>query len=330
MHDEPLISVIVPVYGVEKYLKRCVDSILSQTYKNIEVILVDDGSPDNCPKLCDKYETADCRVRVIHKRNGGLSSARNAGLAIATGDYVGYVDSDDWIMADMYEYLLNILEAHNADIAQINLQQKTEFDFKTKETEEEIEGFKGKDILQYYMTTTTTTGSYSVCRCLFKRGCLNNLKFREGKINEDIDFKYIALSRADSFVVSNQVKYFYFQGNEPTNSSGGLKKKDFDLYDAADELYKLTKDEIYGTIAKLGKVKKSRTAFSLLCKIAYFGIADKSINKKQIVKKLTKEHRGNVSVLLDSPMKVSRKVLAVMFAVNYKFTELCIKIAKGL
>ena len=95
---EPLISVIVPVYGVEAYLNQCIDSILAQTHKNLEIILVDDGSPDRCPTICDEYARKDSRVRVIHKKNGGLSDARNAGLEIATGEYIGFVDSDDWIM----------------------------------------------------------------------------------------------------------------------------------------------------------------------------------------------------------------------------------------
>ena len=96
-----MISVIVPIYKVEPYLHRCVDSILAQTYQNIEVILVDDGSPDSCPEICDEYAAQDERIKVIHKANGGLSSARNAGLDAASGDWVSFIDSDDWIEPDM-------------------------------------------------------------------------------------------------------------------------------------------------------------------------------------------------------------------------------------
>ncbi|MDR1569370.1 MAG: glycosyltransferase, partial [Oscillospiraceae bacterium] len=101
------ISVIVPIFNVELYLKRCVDSILAQTYKNLEIILVDDESPDACGAICDDYANMDERVRVIHQKNGGLSAARNAGLDIATGAYIGFVDSDDYILPEMYEKLLN-------------------------------------------------------------------------------------------------------------------------------------------------------------------------------------------------------------------------------
>lgn len=114
----PEISVIVPVYKVEKYLKRCVDSILGQTFENIEIILVDDGSPDNCGEMCDQYARQDERVQVIHKENGGLSSARNVGIEQAKGEYIAFIDSDDWLDADMLEILYDAVKKHNAQIAE--------------------------------------------------------------------------------------------------------------------------------------------------------------------------------------------------------------------
>ena len=101
------VSIIVPIYNVEKYLSKCIESILSQTYKNIEIILVDDGSPDNSPQICDEYAKKDDRIIVIHKANGGVSSARNAGIDIATGKYIGFVDPDDYIENNMYELMVN-------------------------------------------------------------------------------------------------------------------------------------------------------------------------------------------------------------------------------
>ena len=120
MQKEPLISVIVPIYNVEKYLRRCVDSILAQTYKNLEVILVDDGSPDACPAICDEYAQKDKRIKVVHKQNGGVSSARNTGLDVATGDYIAFVDSDDYIEVDMYETLLNTMQREQTDLVICN------------------------------------------------------------------------------------------------------------------------------------------------------------------------------------------------------------------
>lgn len=114
---QPLISVIVPVYKVESYLNKCVDSIINQAYHNLEIILVDDGSPDRCPQMCDEWAEKDCRIKVIHKRNGGIASARNAGLKAVTGSYVSWVDSDDWIEQSYILALYNKLVQYKADIA---------------------------------------------------------------------------------------------------------------------------------------------------------------------------------------------------------------------
>ncbi|MDR3346595.1 MAG: glycosyltransferase, partial [Campylobacteraceae bacterium] len=113
----PLISVIVPVYKVEQYLAACLNSIVNQTYKNLEIILVDDGSPDNCGKICDEYAQKDSRIVVLHQPNGGVSRARNAGLDIAKGEYIAFVDSDDYIALDMYEELMSIAQKQSADVA---------------------------------------------------------------------------------------------------------------------------------------------------------------------------------------------------------------------
>ena len=117
MINKALISVIVPVYKVEQYLNRCVESIVNQTYQNLEIILVDDGSPDNCPKVCDEWAEKDSRIKVIHKENDGLANARNSGIKICTGDYVMFVDSDDWIETDMVEFLYNLSVENNADVS---------------------------------------------------------------------------------------------------------------------------------------------------------------------------------------------------------------------
>ena len=116
MKINPKISVIVPVYNVEKYIRRCVDSILNQTYKNFELLLVDDGSPDSCGRICDEYSKVDDRIKVIHKENGGLSSARNAGIKKSSGDYLNFVDSDDWLETDYVEYMLKLVHETNSEM----------------------------------------------------------------------------------------------------------------------------------------------------------------------------------------------------------------------
>ena len=111
-----LISVIVPIYKVKKYLNRCIDSVINQTYNNLEIILVDDGSPDSCPQICDEYAKKDKRIKVIHKQNGGLSDARNAGLDIASGDFVSFIDGDDYIHPQTYEIVMDVINKCPAEM----------------------------------------------------------------------------------------------------------------------------------------------------------------------------------------------------------------------
>lgn len=324
---KPLISVIVPVYNVELYLKRCIDSLLRQTYENIEIILVDDGSPDKCGQICDEYALNNNKITVIHKQNGGLSSARNAGIVASKGRYIGFVDSDDWVTDDIYQYFYNCIESYNADAAQVEFTMVAIYSEKIKKKKEQIKTLFGKNVLQFYMMEVTTTGEYSVCRCLFSRMLVEGISFREGKISEDLDFKYKVLSRCSKFVVSNQIKYFYFQSGSSL-STGGLKINDFDLYDAANELCILTQNESFGAIKKLGEAKSARTAFSLLCKIAYYGIADSTIEKTEAVRVLSKEHRKNVWKLISAPIPVSRKLISIMLAVSFPFTEFAVHLIR--
>ncbi|WP_455614573.1 glycosyltransferase family 2 protein [Bacteroides congonensis] len=325
--DSLKVSVIIPVYKVEQYLDRCVRSLLGQTYGNMEIILVDDGSPDDCPRLCDEYAFKYDNIKVIHQSNRGLSGARNEGLLASTGDYISFVDSDDWIEEDTISYCMSLIYTNGADAIQyeiLNVSKESKF----HQPAEHIDIYKGKDILQYYLDSSTRkSGGYAVCRCLFSSRLAKKYEFRLGKLNEDIDYKYKVLSECNLLVVSNQYKYHYWQGGDSL-STGGLKNKDFDLYDAGNLLAELTANEMYGNIRFLGEVKRARTPFSLLCKIAYYGIADKNIDKKQTVAKLISEHRSFLWTLLKAPIPFSRKILSILFAINYKLAEAFIKIAK--
>lgn len=327
--SQPLISIIIPVYNVEKYLDRCINSVIKQTYKNLEIILIDDGSKDLSGVICDNWAKQDSRIVVIHQNNAGLAAARNKGLEIATGSYYGFVDSDDWIATDMYEYCMSLINLYNVDAVEIGYKAVSNENQKNENPNEIIAIYKLEQILEYFMTTTTTTGSYSVWRCLFKRNILSSIRFRDGKINEDIDYKYMALAICSSIVISNQVKYFYYQSGNSL-SSGALKQKDYDLYDAAEALYRLTTQSQSVIVRKLGKVKRARTDFSLLCKIAFYGIADPSIDRKSTVKQLTRNLRKNLMILLDSPIPFSRKLMAIVLCIHIKLLEFPLKVYKKL
>lgn len=207
-----LISIIVPVYKVEQYLEKCVYSILNQTYQNLELILIDDGSPDKCPKICEKLAQVDSRIIVIHKKNGGLSSARNAGIDIAKGDYIGFVDSDDYIDKQMYEKLYNNMKKYDADISIGKFQKVYETsEIKTEFIDEVIDVWSRKEALSHLYDK-----KYFGCEAwnkLYKRYILDDIRFPEGKIYEDEFTVHRFIERANKIVNTNQICYYYLQRN---------------------------------------------------------------------------------------------------------------------
>lgn len=187
----PLISVIVPIYKVEDYLDECVSSILSQTYSNLEIILVDDGSPDFCPQKCDEWSKRDARIRVVHKTNGGLSSARNAGLKIAKGDFIGFIDSDDIIEQHMYEELIRGFSiANNVAVTSVRIMRYTDgdlSDYKKQWVYDSLRIIEGKDFLRMMFEQES---SNTVCNKLYRAKICKNVFFKEGRNNEDTLFNY--------------------------------------------------------------------------------------------------------------------------------------------
>lgn len=204
-----MISVIVPVYKVESYLDSCVTSILNQTYTDIEVILVDDGSPDNSGIICDKYAIKDKRVKVIHKKNGGLSSARNAGLDIAKGDFVAFVDSDDQIHRDMLFLLFSMIQEYNADIAICGYQI-------VKEGLTPYESFSIKDsvLLDKNELWQEVFGKLNNASWnkLYRRDLLHNVRFEVGLIHgEDLLFNLSYLLHCQFGVLNSSPMYYYLK-----------------------------------------------------------------------------------------------------------------------
>lgn len=319
--ESPLISVIVPVYKVEKYLDRCVNSLLNQTYTNIEILLVDDGSPDSCPELCDKYANLYPNVKVVHKPNGGLSSARNEGIKNSTGDYIAFVDSDDWVANDTYEYMIKNIQKYNADLADIMIAQVHNITDRIEQKDEKIDIYNGSEILEHYLyrgLNEKNGAPYSVCRKLYHRKlfCEDTSQFVEGIVNEDICFNYRILQKCNKIVVSNLKKYYYYQGNESI-TTGKCKKRDLDLLKVSDELVELSKQSQNSRIIELAKMKQARSDFSILARIAVAGIDNSIDNSQELIKQLRIKLRKNLLLISRSPMPVSRKILSVAFSFNY-------------
>ena len=198
----PLISIIVPIYNVEKYIYQCVDSILAQTYTNLEIILVDDGSPDNCPKICDDYAMHDARVKVIHKKNGGVSSARNKGIDLSSGELLTFLDADDQLPIDACEQMLEKLLQYNADI----VAGKVEKDVFRWKYHDDFFIWKGEEGLKNSLLDNPFT--YSAWGKIYKKEFVNEIRFREDiKINEDSLFVFEVLCKKPIFVGINKEVY---------------------------------------------------------------------------------------------------------------------------
>lgn len=208
---DKLISVIVPIYNVENYLVKCIESIINQTYSNLEIILVDDGSHDNCHIICDKYAKKDRRIKVIHKKNGGLSDARNAGLDIATGEYISFIDSDDYISLYFYEKLEKVMEISDSDIVECDV-LKFEIndeirEFSNKDLEFDV--FDNKDAMKSLILNNRL--STIACNKLYKKEITSGLKFKVGKTNEDDFYMYLAFDKANKIAKLEDKLYYYLQ-----------------------------------------------------------------------------------------------------------------------
>ena len=209
MNRLPAISIIVPIYKVEKYLNRCIDSILAQSFTDYELILVDDGSPDNCPDICDDYVNQDSRIKVIHKENGGLSDARNAGIALAQGEFLGFVDSDDYIEPDMYETLYNDINHFNADISICDFTIVTENEIKKYVSKNVHWSMTGNEAVYYLIGKNLFT--VNVWNKLYRKSLFNNIRYPNNCLYEDFHIMYKLLYKANVVVYNSVSKYNYFQ-----------------------------------------------------------------------------------------------------------------------
>lgn len=223
MDQNVLISVIVPVYNVEQYLPRCVDSILAQTYRNLEVILVDDGTKDASDKICDAYAARDARIRVIHKENGGLSSARNAGIDIARGEYLGFVDSDDWIEPEMYETMLRMALEED-----VKLVCAGRYDVSSTTGEKKVglcpprrEVITGEELVgRIFRWDNIDSAAWDK---LYHRSLFRQIRYPLGKIVEDVPVTYLIALDAGKIGMCDRAFYNYYHrpGSITTASVSG-------------------------------------------------------------------------------------------------------------
>ena len=256
----PKISIIVPVYNVERYLVDCIESIRNQSLTDIEIILVDDGSLDNSGAICDDYALKDDRIKVIHKKNGGLSSARNAGLEVAIGEYIGFVDSDDWVDSEMYGFLYKNAVEKNAEIVACNIAKMG--------PDGQFENFdKGsKDIL-----FSRTEGmeelirnqqlTFSSCNKIYKRKLFMDCRYDEAIILEDMNISYRLLNQANNIFYTARPMYVY-RYNDSSILRKKFNKKRLDEYTVVDRMYSFYRNQ-YPQLAEKVLLKLHNIGVSL-------------------------------------------------------------------
>ena len=237
METNPLISVIVPVYNVEKLLPKCVDSILAQTHDNLEIILVDDGTPDRGGMICDEYAARDPRVRVIHKENGGLSSARNAGLDIARGEYIGFVDSDDWIEPEMYGTMLSLAKKHDVKLVCAGRYDVSERTGEKKKglCPDREEVVSGEELAgRIFLWQGLDSAAWDK---LYHRSLWQSRRYPHGRINEDIPVTYRIALEAGRVALCPEPFYNYFHRAGSITTTRKVTDKSFHYPEHAAQVY---------------------------------------------------------------------------------------------
>lgn len=238
--SDKLLSIIVPVYCVEQYLEQCIVSIINQTYQNLEIILIDDGSPDKCPEICDRFTQIDSRIKVIHQKNMGSGEARNVGITIAKGDYIGFVDSDDYIHPQMYEILMELIINNSAEIAACTRLNFSDDDFGIEKYSMETimdnyELFSGrmatKELLQSH-----TKFKHAMWEKIYNKNLFSNLKFRS-VYAEDREITYKLLYQCEKVVYVDLKLYFYRLRNGSTMLSSWNEHKDDMVYSQDKECF---------------------------------------------------------------------------------------------
>lgn len=231
----PVISVIVPVYNVEEYVRRCIESVLSQSFTEYEIILVDDGSPDKSPQICEEYAKKDTRIHVVHKENGGLSSARNAGIDVAKGDYLFFLDSDDLIHPDCLSILYKCLEKTGAEISLGEFNRFDEYSqnyISHEEWNEVIDCKNNVEILELFFEESKPIHKIvSACGTLWSASLFDDIRFPIGRLFEDEFTTYQLYYKANKIAITDYICYYYFINHNGITGTLNLEKR-FDEYEA--------------------------------------------------------------------------------------------------
>ena len=321
-YSKPLISVIIPVYNVEKYLSKCLNSIVDQTYTNLQIILVNDGSTDGSLAIAQTFAEKDERVRIINQRNKGLPGARNSGIEAAEGDYIGFVDSDDWVHPQFYEHLYRNMVTYKADLSEIGFIRASNDQEKVNLYNPKVTVYDNHDYAKRFFKIGIQKTTHYAWNKLYKRDCIESTIFPEKySVGEDVISTYKVITKCDRIVVSDLPLYFYRQGSGMTKA---FNRKYFQLIDIWDDICTNAREDNpeYYDWAKLNR---QRISFTILSQLATSG-DNKNPEYADVKKQLLSDLRASLKDLVKSKIALSRKVLMCLYCIDYKHSAMLVRL----
>lgn len=313
-----LISIVVPVFNTEKYLEKCLGSICGQTYKNLEIILVDDGSTDKSGAICDEFSMKDNRIIVIHKENKGVSEARNKGLSIARGDFIGFVDSDDWIDCDMYRILHKEIKNNKAEISICGYYEVFDNELRSFYTDKTILYNRCKAMEE--LVNEHSFKDY-LCNKLFRRELFDTVEFPIGRTMEDKAIMYKVFDQSKTIVYLNKILYYYRK--HPDSITGSIIFTNrYGNYKAESERY-IYLSKKYPTLENILFLKLINSSL-MFCRMACFEIKNKIL--KSELSDIRTLYRKNIKKIIKSDTRKLNKILTLVFICSNKLFKYYVKI----
>ena len=305
-----MISIIIPIYKVEKYLPRCIESLLAQTYKNLEIILIDDGSPDGCPQICDNYAQRDSRIIVIHQKNTGVSAARNAGLKIAKGEYIGFCDADDFVRPTMYEKLKKFIEYNEADLAICGYDYVDEDGAKSREYVNIGDGCIDQEECYLRFFDMPPTIRLGVCNKLYRHQMIQSLSFPFGiKGAEDALFLGTYIGRIKKAVKIDEPLYMNCE-RRGSATRGGLQS---DVVVPALDIYQTIRR---AAVELYPGVEKHAQAYYLDACLLNYGLHKDDLSLKRTIQKRIRKEIA--SMVANSEIFWKTRIMYLLFAFGVK------------
>ena len=325
----PEISVIVPVYNCEKYLEKCINSILSQTFDDLELILINDGSSDNSGKICDEFKEKDSRVKIVHQKNMGVSVARNVGLDVSEGKYIGFIDGDDYIESDMYEFLYNNIKKNEAEVAICGIANIFMKNNGSEKLTRQTSNFSGVKVLNgekaFSESLKSKIFSVNPVNKLFDKKLFKGEHFPEGKISEDAFLIPKVLLKANKVVCSSDIKYYYIR-HENSITTSNFFDKDWNVTEA----YLNHLNTIKKHYPKLIKEAEFRYFWSYTYVLDKMIVSKNKVSKSDYDKALKFIRKNIFKIIFNPYFSLKRKIVSCVLMINENlYKKLIIKVNKN-